>query len=143
MNEGKKAAPPTLAGKLNLLLEVMHPATRGPYTYKEIALGVAERGANLSRARWSYLRAGSDTPDRHLLKALAQFFGVDPAYLLDDDVAMVEQVEAQLNYLRTMRDNEIKNSAARAISELSPDALNEMAEIIQRRLAELKRDSPR
>ena len=134
-------ATSVLAGKLNTLLEVMHPADRGPYTFQEIQAGVKAHGAKLSRARWYYLREGRDTPDRHLLKAIALFFGVDPAYLLDDDVLVDERVEAQLNYLKTMRDNEVRNTAVRAIEELPPAALNEMAEIIKRRLGETRNES--
>lgn len=133
-------ATSALAGKLNTLLDVMHPATRGPYTFKEIQTGVEAHGAKLSRARWYYLRDGRDTTDRRLLKAIALFFGVDPSYLLDDDVLTDAKVEAQLNYLKTMRDNEVRNSAVRAIEDLPPTALNEMATIIQRRLQEIDED---
>lgn len=135
-------AASVLAGKLNTLLDVMHPANRGPYTFKEIQGGVEAHGANLSRARWYYLRDGRDTTDRRLLKAIAQFFGVDPAYLLDDDVLTDEKVEAQLNYLKTMRDNKVRDSAVRALEDLPPSALNEMALIIQQRLQQIDTPDP-
>jgi len=125
---------PVLADKLNLLLEVMHPSDRGPFTFKEVQAGIEANGAKLSRARWFYLREGKDTNDRRLLKAIALFFGVDPSYLLDDDVTTDSRVDAQLQLLQTLRDSEVRNTALRAVEELPPEALTEIAELIRQRL---------
>jgi hypothetical protein len=76
-----------LARKLNLLLDLFEAQGSAPLTYPQISKHMSDRGTPLSRSRWAYMRAGDSSmaTDPLLLQNLAEFFGVDPGYLLDDD----------------------------------------------------------
>jgi hypothetical protein len=91
-----------------------------PYEFVDIQSALAAKGVKLSRARWYYMRDG-DGPlvtDTALLEALAEFFGVPSAYLTDPGSEMPARVEAQLELLKTMRKNQVKSFALRALGEV-------------------------
>lgn len=77
-----------------------------------------ERGVHISRARWSYMRAGTGpmTTNGDLLDALANFFGVSVEHLTEEDSEVPARVQAQLDLLRSMKEAEIKTFAARSLS---------------------------
>ncbi|MFE0028124.1 helix-turn-helix domain-containing protein [Amycolatopsis sp. NPDC059021] len=88
--------------KLNRLFALVHPAGQGELTLNFVVGAVRRRGQELGDRHWtispstlSGLRDGSiaDPELKHLL-ALADVFGADPAYFLDDQLAA--QVEEQL-----------------------------------------------
>jgi hypothetical protein len=114
-----------LARRLNLLMDVATAEGHTP-TYREIAESLDEEGIRLSRSRWAYMLAGSGplVKDRRLLDAISSFFGVEPAFLngeRGDDLP--RRIEAQLDLVRAMRAARVKNFAARALGDVSPDTL--------------------
>ncbi|WLQ05686.1 hypothetical protein [Arthrobacter oryzae] len=125
-----------LARKLNLLLDLFEAQGSSPLTYPQISKHMADRGTPLSRSRWAYMRAGDSSmaTDPQLLKNLAEFFGVDPGYLLDDDGEVPDLVDAQLELLRTLRENRVRNFAARQLKGISPETLLRLRKVIDERL---------
>jgi len=109
-----------LARRLRVLLDVVVAEGGRPYEFVDIQSALAAKGVKLSRARWYYMRDG-DGPlvtDTALLEALAEFFGVPGAYLTDPGSEMPTRVEAQLELLKTMRKNQVKSFALRALGEV-------------------------
>jgi len=103
-----------------VLLDVVVAEGGRPYEFVDIQSALAAKGVKLSRARWYYMRDG-DGPlvtDAALLEALAEFFGVPGAYLTDPGSEMPARVEAQLELLKTMRKNQVKSFALRALGEV-------------------------
>jgi hypothetical protein len=74
--------------------------------------------------------------DKALLENLAEFFGVDRRYLLDDAADVPDLVEAQLDLLKSMREARVKNFAARQLQELSPETLARLREVIDKHARE-------
>ncbi len=126
--------PSGLTHKLNRLFEVMHPRNRGEYTLQEVVDGItAQGGPTLSMTYLWQLRKGiRDNPSREHLEAIAQFFGVNPAYFFDPSAEA--RIDAQLDLFAAMRDSGVSAIALRA-SELPPEgqrvALNIIEQISQ------------
>jgi predicted RecB family endonuclease len=126
-----------LAERLNTLLDVVAAEGGNRYTFPEIKAAMESRGVHISRQRWHYMRAGTGpmTTDTPLLEALADFFGVPVSFLTEADAAVPSRVTAQLELLRTLKEAEVKNFAARALtSDLSPETLLEIRDIIDQTL---------
>jgi len=69
--------------------------------------------------------------DEKLLSALAEFFGVPEAYLVDPGSEMPDRVEAQLELLKTMRKNQVKSFALRALGEVyDAESVRSLAKLI-------------
>lgn len=132
-----------LAERLNTLLDVVAAEGGHRYTFPDIKKAVGDRGLHISRQRWHYMRAGTGpmTPDTDLLEALADFFGVPAAFLTNADAETPARVAAQLDLLRAMREAEVKSFAARSLtSDLSPELLLEIRNIIDETLTKQKRE---
>ncbi|WP_138445231.1 hypothetical protein [Sinomonas susongensis] len=132
-----------LAERLNTLLDVVAAEGGRRYTFPDIKKAVEGRGLHISRQRWHYMRAGTGpmTPDTDLLEALADFFGVPSAFLTNADAETPARVAAQLDLLRAMREAEVKSFAARSLtSDLSPELLLEIRNIIDETLTKQKRE---
>lgn len=125
-----------LARKLSLLLDLFEAKGSEPLTYPKISKHMAERGTPLSRSRWAYMRSGESSlaTDEALLRNLADFFGVDSDYLLDDSNDVPRLVEAQLELLRSLREARVRNFAARQLQGISPDTLLRLRKAIEERL---------
>jgi hypothetical protein len=126
-----------LAEHLNTLLDVVAAESGSRYTFPEIKAAMAARGVHISRQRWHYMRAGTGpmTTDVALLKALADFFGVPVTFLTDAEADVPARVAAQLELLRTLKEAEVRNFAARALtSDLSTETLLEIRDIIDQTL---------
>lgn len=121
----------TLAEKLDRLFRTMHPRHRGEYSYKEVADAIAASGGPTISATYLWeLRTGrKDNPTVRHVEALAQFFGVPPAYFLDEEVA--GQIDTELELLRALRDASVRHMALRATG-LSPASLGAITEMIER-----------
>jgi hypothetical protein len=65
---------------------------------------------------------------RHL-EALAGFFGVSPAYFVDDEIAA--ETDAELDFVVALRDAPVKQIALRAIG-LSHESLATISDMIER-----------
>jgi transcriptional regulator with XRE-family HTH domain len=106
----------SFAERLAHLIATVHPPDRKPYSYREIAHGVADQtGVTMSATHVQQLAVGArKDPKRSHIQALAQFFGVPVTYFFDDEVA--GQVDRQVE---AWRDSEARNLAQRAM-QLSP-----------------------
>jgi transcriptional regulator with XRE-family HTH domain len=130
MAEDGRPARRTLAQKLDHLFATVHPP-KGEYTHEEVATGIRDRGGPTISATyvWQLRRGLRDNPTKHHIEALAGFFGVPPAYFLDDDAAAA--IDAQLELLAAIRDSSVRELALRA-QGLSPASLDAIAEMIER-----------
>jgi hypothetical protein len=124
-----------LARKLNLLLDLYEAGGAESLTYPEISKHMSQRGTPLSRSRWAYMRSGDSSlaTEASLLRNLAEFFGVDRDYLLDDAGEMPRLVEAQLELLRSLRESRVRNFAARQLHGISPETLEKLRKVIDDR----------
>ncbi|MFE0087709.1 helix-turn-helix domain-containing protein [Streptomyces sp. NPDC058991] len=120
-----------LAEKIDRLFKVIHPEGRGPYSLREVANGIAEKGGPAMSASFlHHLRTGQrDNPGIKYLKAIADFFGVPPAYFFDNEEG--RRADAELSLLESMRDNQVRSVALRA-SGLSPETLSTIQAFIER-----------
>ncbi len=121
----------TLADKLDRLFRTIHPRQRGEYTYKEVADEIGTRGGPTISATYLWeLRTGrKDNPTLKHVEALAQFFGVPPAYFLDEDAA--QRINEELALLGALRDASVRHMALRAAG-LSGASLGTITEMIER-----------
>lgn len=126
-----------LANKLDLLLDSIHAETGETLTWPMISQELEKRGQGISRATWQFIKAGTPIawPSESLLTALAEIFGVDPQYLIQETGPVPERVEKELGLIRSMRRAKVRNFALRNLGSVDPEAL----EII---LRSLEGDSP-
>ena len=123
----------TFAERLDHLFRTVRPAGRGEYTYEEVADAIRGTGVMISHTYVWQLRKGKrDNPTKRHLEALAEFFGVPPAYFLDDSVA--QATNTQLDLLAAMRDSSVRALALRAagLSASSLQAIRGMIEQARR-----------
>lgn len=138
--KGKGPDDSGLAARLNKLFELMRKAGAPPLSNAAAAAAITEKtGVPISPAYLWQLRSGLKTnPTVAHLRAIADYFGVPPSYLVDRGTDPA--IDAQLNLLQALRDNGVHDLAARA-SGLTPQALNSLAAIVDR-LRELERLPP-
>ena len=138
LNEAEsKAAAEDLAKRLRLLLDVAIAETDLEPTYSQIAAFLEERGANLSRSRWTYMVNGHRyVQDQAIFEGLAEFFDVDAAFLLGAEGAETPaRVSAQLDLVRSMRAARVKSYAARTLGDISPNALQAISKFLDEEIA--------
>jgi transcriptional regulator with XRE-family HTH domain len=130
--EGSPTPSSTLAEKLDLLFKTRHPAGRGEYTYEEVAEGIRQLGGStIAVTQLWQLRTGKQTnPRKSQLEALATFFRVPVHYFFDDDDEETKRIQARLELLAAMRNNDVERIALRA-ADLSSDTLRAIAQIIE------------
>lgn len=111
----------SFADGLAHLIATVHPPDRKPYSYREIARGVAEQtGVTMSPTHVQQLAVGARSdPKRSHIQALAQFFGVPVTYFFDQEVA--KQIDAQVGDVVAWRDTEARGLAERAMQLSSRD----------------------
>jgi len=104
----------SLAERLAHLFEVMHPASRGPFSFKEVSDAIQEAGGPTISATylWQLRKGIRDNPTKSHLEALAQFFGVPVSYFFDDEHA--RRIDEQLDLVAAMRDNGVRQVALRS-----------------------------
>ncbi|MFI1261062.1 MULTISPECIES: helix-turn-helix domain-containing protein [Streptomyces] len=124
---------PTFAQLLDYLFREVHPPSRGPYTYAEVAEGIRQasvgEGRGVTASAIQQLRTGAKrNPTRHTIKALADFFGVPAGYFFDG--AAAERTKAEIGLLAAMRDQDVRRVALRA-NGLSVDSLNMLSTVIE------------
>ena len=105
----------SFAERLARLIATVHPPDRKPYSYREIAQGVADlTGVSMSATHIQQLAVGARRdPKRSHIQALAQFFGVPVTYFFDDEVA--GQIDHQVDDVVAWRDTEARAMAQRAM----------------------------
>ncbi|WP_407662391.1 helix-turn-helix domain-containing protein [Mycolicibacterium palauense] len=125
----ENAEPSELAIKLNKLFDTMRKPSDPPLSNVAAAEAItAKTGVSISAAYLWQLRSGVKTnPTVTHLRAIAQFFGVTPSYLIDPGID--PEIDAQLNLLQAMRDAGVRDLAMRA-SGLTPQALNSLRAMV-------------
>lgn len=126
----------TLARKVNLLLDVVVAEGGKPYEFSDIQAGVRQHGYELSRTRWWRIRSGEslEVVPTEALVALAKFFEIDPVYLTDETGELPERIERELQLLKKMRRNQLKNIAARTLGDIdikTLDAINALLDEVE------------
>lgn len=134
----RRAQPKPLHERLAYLFEtVINPATKKPYTLREVSARLKELGVGATGSYLQYLRDGQrDNPSVELIKGLAQVFGVPIAYFLDEEQA--DRIERQLAQLgaavalqEALDDPKIPILAIRARG-LSAESLDQLLGIVNR-----------
>lgn len=143
MTDGQKRS---FAQRLDHLFKEVHPPSRGPYTYGEVAQAIQEAsgsdGKGVSASAIQQLRTGlKKNPTMYTINALAGFFGVAAAYFFDDEAA--EHTDAEIAVLAAMRDQDVRGVALRA-NGLSTESLIMVKTVIEqaRRLEGLPEGEP-
>lgn len=114
----------TFAARLNRLFDTVYPPGRGPYAGSEAVAALRGAGIKISAPYLSQLRSGNRTnPSVATMTALANFFGVEPAFFTDDDY--YNELDAELAWLDATRDDEVRRIATR-VMRLSPPARREL-----------------
>ncbi|MFD6415751.1 helix-turn-helix domain-containing protein [Streptomyces sp. NPDC060194] len=131
MSDGAPTPRRSLADKLDYLFETVRPRGRGPYTYDEVATEIAKRGGPTVSASyiWSLRTGKKDNPTMRHLEALAEFFGVPPAYFFSSEDS--ERIESELALLAAFRDAEVRDVALRS-SGLSTETLQTIRGFVER-----------
>lgn len=101
--------PGTVAARLNRLFDTIRPPGRGPLRNYEVLKALRARGIEMSAPYLSQLRAGRRShPSLDMLRHLADFFGVSVAYFTDATSAYTRYLEAELCWLETANDPEVR-----------------------------------
>ncbi len=131
MADTETPRPKTLADKVDRLFRTIHSRDGGEYTFEEVATELSRReGPTISATYLWQLRKGlRDNPTKKHLEALADFFGVSPAYFFDDEAA--ERIDAELGLLAALRDASVRQIALRTIG-LSEASLRTIASMVER-----------
>ena len=127
-----------LARRLHLLLDIAVAERGRPLIFPDIREAMTARGVKLSRARWSYMKDGNGrlVHDRPLLTALADYFNVDPEYLLSvEDIETPELVGAELEFVKALRAARVKSFASKTLGDVSPETLEIIVEYLDRDIA--------
>ncbi len=119
----------TLADKIDQLFHVVRRPDREQYSNEEVAKACREAtGESFSTTYLWQLRTGRrDNPTKRHLEALAQFFGVPPAYFFDDEQSA--KIAEELALLGALRDAGVRDVALRAVT-LSADGLDTISDMI-------------
>lgn len=131
----------TLADKVDWLIETAHPAGRGPYSNAEVTDLIRQvTGEQFSHTTIWKLRNGQATnPQMRLIEALAQTFGVPPAFFFGDhDEEQAGLLRDQVELLALIRDSKVSAAQMRSLLELSPEAIQAIADLIRH----IGRDKP-
>ncbi|MBN9748639.1 transcriptional regulator [Amycolatopsis sp. A1MSW2902] len=103
----------TFAAKLSRLIATIHPPDRKPYSYRELAAGIADTSnVKVSAGYLNQLATGQrGSPGFDLVSAIAAFFGVPVTYFADDEVT--RRIDQQLADLQRYRDSDAQAIAER------------------------------
>lgn len=119
--------------KVDLLLDVVRRSDDGQvFEYKDIESSLAAKGIKLSRTRWQHIKSGESPSQqpREVLVAVAEFFGVDPSYLLESDGELPDRIKGELELLRSMRLARVRDFAMRTLTEVDEATLKAITELI-------------
>ncbi len=120
---------PSLAESLDGLFRNSRPGGHR-WTNDEVAAEIKRRYPRIrvSGAYLSALRTGKRTrPSQELQTAIAEFFGVSPAYFVDPDHA--RRVSAQLATLEELNQTGVRGVALRAVG-LQPESLRAITAVL-------------
>ncbi|MFV8160987.1 XRE family transcriptional regulator [Mycobacterium sp. 134] len=115
-----------LSVKLNKLFATLWNPADGPSSNVSAALAITRKtGVSISSAYLWQLRTGARVnPTVQHLRAIAEFFGVAPSFLIDP--GSDPKIDLHLQTLHVLRDKHVRDLAVRA-SGLTPQALTSLA----------------
>mgnify|MGYP000694312643 CR=1 FL=1 len=121
-----------LARKIDLLLDVVQTSEGKPFEFQDIQSALAEKGIKLSRTRWHHMKSGDATVRQptEVVTGLAEFFQVNPSYLLDADGEVPERIQSELELLAAMRRAKVREFATRTLSEVDNETLDAIAALL-------------
>lgn len=119
----------SLAQRLERLFATVRRRDERPMSNAAAAKAITEKtGVSISSAYLWQLRSGKSTnPTVEPLRAIAEFFGISPSYLIDPEVD--PKIEAQLELIQVLRDAGIRDLAMRA-SGLTPEAIDSLRAMV-------------
>ncbi|MFD9511228.1 helix-turn-helix domain-containing protein [Streptomyces mirabilis] len=120
----------TLAQKLEHLFVTTTPNGQKAPSHEDVAtaINIAAGERAISGTYIWQLRTGRKTnPTKKHLEALARYFGVSPAYFLDD--AETQRIDEQLALLQALKENDVRTIALRA-HELSTSSRQTLAGVV-------------
>lgn len=122
-----------LARRLSLLLDVVPLASGERATFEDLHQFLTQRGVSLSRARWTYMVSGTGrrVTDYGLLTAIAEFFEIAPAFLLEEQGELPARINAQLEFVQMARRKQVRLYATRMLGDVSPELLQELMASLQ------------
>ena len=131
MPVGDRPRGSTLADKLDYLFRTIRRRGEGEYSYEEVAKALRGKGGPTISATyiWQLRKGIRDNPTKRHIEALAEFFGVSPAYFFDDEAA--NRISQELELLASLRDAEVRELAMRAFG-LSSDSLAAIRGMVER-----------
>lgn len=133
LTDEEKAQREELARRVDLLCTVITAPDGGPVSYSKISDWLAQRDIKLGRSRWEYLRAGNKwlVTDKTLLSAIAEYFEVDPSYLIGPEGPLPEKIDAALRFTRAERTNKVRLYATRTLGgDVTAEQLNQLSELL-------------
>lgn len=108
----------TFASRLRWLIDHVRPPDRGPYSYREIAVGTqGHSGAMTHGTIAKYLDGSRQDPRLRHAEALAAFFGVPVTYFSSSETAA--QVQKQVTDVVAWQQTEVGQLAER-VAALKP-----------------------
>ncbi|SLH40867.1 helix-turn-helix domain-containing protein [Mycobacteroides abscessus] len=123
-----------LAQKLNKLFDMKHKANAAPLSNDAAAKEIFDMtNVKISGSYLWLLRQGErDNPTLQHLQAIAEYFGVPAAYLVEPGVD--ENLEAQVETLMALRDAGVRDLATRAfgVSKSGLQSLSQMADHVRK-----------
>lgn len=134
LTEAQQTQRAELARKLHLLCSTITAPDGGPVTYTKIRDWLAERYVKLSRSRWEYMRLGNKylVDDKLLLKSIADYFEIDPSYLIGPESQLTETIDAALRFTLAERTSPVSLYAARTLNqEVNADHLNRLTALLK------------
>jgi transcriptional regulator with XRE-family HTH domain len=115
----------SFTARLNRLFDTVYPPGRGPHTSAELVAALMAQGIRISAPYLSQLRSGTRAnPSSEMIRSIAAFFRVSPAYFTDD--GYFQYVDRELTLLAAMRDEEVRLVADRIVG-LSPGAVDQLS----------------
>jgi transcriptional regulator with XRE-family HTH domain len=120
-----------LAARVDHLFHTVRADDGGEYTFEEVAKAIRAKGGPTISATylWQLRKGVRDNPTKRHVEALAEFFGVPPAYFFDD--AEATRINAELALLNALRDVPVRQLALRA-KGLSEKSLATIADMVER-----------
>ncbi|MCC3268316.1 hypothetical protein MUG94_14450 [Arthrobacter gengyunqii] len=121
-----------LARKIDLLLDVVQTSEGKPFEFHDIQSALAEKGIKLSRTRWHHMKSGDATVRQpaEVITGLAEFFQINPSYLLEADGEVPERIQSELELLAAMRRAKVREFATRTLSEVDSQTLDAIAALL-------------
>lgn len=121
--------PSELSIKLNKLFRTMRKPSEPTLSNAAAAEAItSQTGVSISAAYLWQLRQGiKNNPTVAHLRAIAEFFGVTPSYLIDPGID--PKIDEQLDLLAALRDAGIRDLALRA-NGLTPEAIDSLRAMV-------------